>query len=124
MKIQRPRGKLIAVELDGVLCRGSFPETQPLPVHEAILKVTELHEMGAHILIYTARLEKWYPETKSWLVKMRVPFIGIAMRHKPEADYYIDRKAINGADWLADTTQYRTGKVRSVPPLTPTKLSC
>lgn len=124
MKIQRPRGKLICVELDGVLCQRGFPETNPNPIHEAILKVTELHEMGAHILISTTRLEKWYPETKAWLIKMRVPFIGIAMRHRPQADYYIDKNAVNADDWMADRTKLRSERIRQADSLTGGALIC
>lgn len=124
MKIQRPRGKLICVDLDGTLCQRGFPDVNPLPIHEAIMKITELHELGAFIIIYTARQEKWYAETKAWLVKCRVPFVAIAMRHKPQADYYIDNKCINTADWMADTTRYKRPKTALDPTLTPGILTC
>ena len=124
MKIQRPRGKLICVEIDGVLCQRGFPDINPNPVHEAIMRITELHEMGAFIVIYTDRQEKWYAETKAWLVKMRVPFVGIAMRHKPRADYYIDSRSINSADWLADKTRYRGSRRPVDQALTAGILTC
>lgn len=98
--LKNPKGKLICVDLDGTLCDGRFYREHPLPKEEAILKVQSLHERGAFILIYTARQEKWYGETKSWLIKYQVPFIGIAMRHKPNADVYIDDKAINIEDFM------------------------
>lgn len=124
MKIQRPRGKLICVDLDGTLCQRGFPNINPNPIHDAIMKITELHELGAIIIIYTARQEKWYAETKAWLVKMRVPFVAIAMRHKPQADYYIDDRSINAADWMADTTKYKGAKRPMDPALTAGILTC
>jgi uncharacterized HAD superfamily protein len=103
MKIQRPKGKLVCIDLDGTLCKRGFPNVDPLPIHEAIMRITELHEMGAHIIICTSRQEKWYVETKAWLVKYRVPFVAIAMRHKPQADFYIDDRSIDVREWIHDS---------------------
>lgn len=122
MKIQRPKGKLFAVDLDGVLCKKGFPDVDPLPIHEAIMRITELDAMGAHILICTSRQEKWYVETKAWLVKYRVPFIGIAMRHKPEADYYIDARNADVMEWLMD--ERTVTKIPNTPCLTDAVLKC
>jgi uncharacterized HAD superfamily protein len=100
-----PAGKIICVDLDGTLSHGKFIddswedrildcEVDP----EMAIIVSDLHKRGGHIVIWTARQEKYYPETKAWLVKHRIPFLAIAMRHKPQTDYYIDDKAINVAD--------------------------
>ena len=94
--IKNCKGKLICVDIDETLGKGNFLfDLELKPIKRMIKFVTELHEHGAHIIIWTARQEKYYPETKAWLIKYRVPFVAIAMRHKPQADYYIDDKAIN-----------------------------
>lgn len=94
--LKNPDHKVIAVDLDGVLCRGEFwGGKEPKPNLKMIKKVQELYNNGAIIIIYTARQPKMYVETLSWLIKYNVPFHGIAMFVKPGADYYIDDKAID-----------------------------
>lgn len=94
--LDNPNDKIIAVDLDGVLCEGEFwGEGEPRPVDWMIAKVWEWYKKGAHIIIYTARQPRYYPQTHAWLIKYEVPFHGIAMLMKPGADVYIDDKAIN-----------------------------
>ena len=93
---ENPNDKLIAVDLDGTLCKGEFwGETEPEPKEEMIEKVWSWYSRGAHIIIYTARKPHYYKRTHAWLIKHGVPFHGIAMQHKPGADVYIDDKAVN-----------------------------
>ena len=88
--------KLICVDLDGTLCEGEFwGDGEPKPIQVAIDYVTSAYFSGAHIIIYTARLPKYYAITHAWLIKHGVPFHGIAMQMKPGADEYWDDKAIN-----------------------------
>ncbi len=89
------KGKLICIDLDGTLCGKGFPKREPKPIKKAINLASRFHTIGAYVVIYTARQEKYYPETKAWLVKNRVPFVAIAMRHKPQAFLYIDDCCIN-----------------------------
>lgn len=89
------KNKLVCLDLDGTLCDKTFPKEEPQPIIRAVNLAKHIHLKGGHIIIWTARQEKYYPETKAWLVKNKIPFVAIAMRHKPQADYYIDDKAIN-----------------------------
>ena len=94
--LENPNGKLIAIDLDGVLCHGEFwGEEEPIPNQEMINTVIGWYRRGAHIIIYTARQPKYYPQTHGWLIKYGVPFHGIAMFMKPGADVYIDDKGLN-----------------------------
>ena len=97
--LEDPNDKLIAVDLDGVLCKGEFwGEGEPEPILAMIEKVWEWYKKGAHIIIYTARQPKYYSVTLAWLIKNEVPFHGIAMFVKVGSDCYIDDKAINSKD--------------------------
>lgn len=94
--LKKPAGKLIAVDLDGVLCHGEFwGDDEPKPNKEMIDAIWWIYKKGGHIIIYTARQPKYYPQTQAWLIKHEVPYHGIAMQQKIGADVYIDDKAIN-----------------------------
>lgn len=97
--LENPDDKVIAIDLDGVLCEGEFwGEGEPKPIKETIDKVWRWYRKGAHIIIYTARQPRYYPQTHAWLIKYEVPFHGIVMMMKPGADIYIDDKALNIED--------------------------
>lgn len=95
---------LICVDLDGTLCHGEFwgrgGEPDPDPNEFMVGKMWEWYLAGAHLIIYTARQPKFYPQTHGWLVKHHVPFHGICMTAKPGADLYIDDKSLNVSDLL------------------------
>lgn len=93
--------KLIAVDLDGVLAQGEFwGEGDPMPQKDMRDFLWSIYKKGAHIIIYTARQPRYYPETHAWLLKNEIPFHGIAMCMKPGADLYIDDKAMHPEDLL------------------------
>lgn len=97
--LKNPANKLIAVDVDGVLCEGEFwGEGEPAPRQDVIDAVKAWYKKGAHIIIYTARQTGWYTLTHAWLVKHGIPFHGIAMQMKPGADLYIDDKALHPED--------------------------
>lgn len=97
--LKNPNDKLIAVDLDGTLCKGEFwGEGEPEPIKEMIDFVWKLYKSGAHIIIYTARQPRYYALTQAWLVKNEVPFHGIVMQVKIGADCYIDDKSLNIED--------------------------
>jgi uncharacterized HAD superfamily protein len=97
--LKAPNDKVIAIDLDGVLCEGEFWGTEECkPIQEMIAKVTDWYQKGAHIIIYTARQPKYFVQTQAWLIKYQVPFHGIAMQMKPGADVYIDDKALHISD--------------------------
>ena len=97
--LKNPNDKLIAVDLDGVLCEGEFwGDQECAPILPMIERVWDWYKKGAHIIIYTARQPRYFAETQAWLQKYGVPFHGIAMQVKIGADVYIDDKALNNED--------------------------
>ena len=98
--LENPNDKLIAVDMDGVLCEGDCWSTDSIqePIPKMIEYVNSLYMKGAHIIIYTARLPGMYEHTFAWLVKHKVLFHGISMGKKCGADLYIDDKALNVED--------------------------
>lgn len=100
--LKNPKGKLIAVDLDGTLSEGEWwgleNEPEPKPIQKVIDFVEDLYKRGGHIIIYTARNPKYFIETSAWLLKYNVYYHGIAMQRKCGADLYIDDKALNIED--------------------------
>jgi len=97
--LKHPNNKLIAIDMDGVICKGEFwGDGDPEPVKEMIEQIWKWYKGGAHIIIYTARQPRHYAITQAWLVKNEVPFHGIVMQIKIGADVYIDDKALNVED--------------------------
>ena len=95
--------KVYNFDLDGVLAMGGpFWEREPEPNPVLIEKVRELYQAGNVIIIWTARLWEYAPETVGWLTKHKVPFHGIYMS-KGGADVYIDDKAVNLEAWTGPT---------------------
>jgi trehalose-6-phosphatase len=98
-KLKNPKGLILCVDLDGTLSEGSFLSVEePQPLQRMIDLLGDWYLRGACIIIWTGRQDKYYAETKSWLIKHNVAFHGIAMRHKPHADIYIDDKGLNVCD--------------------------
>ena len=109
--LANPAGKVIAIDLDGVICEGEFwGEGEPVPVQAMIDKIWEWYKKGGHIIIYTARQPIYYPHTHAWLIRHGVPFHGIAMLMKPGAHVYIDDKALHLSDVLVPTAEVEEGK--------------
>ena len=99
--LKDPRDKLIAVDMDGVLCSGRFwTDEECSPIQSGIDLVWKLFIGGAHIIIHTARQPQYYAKTLAWLIAHNVPFHGIAMFVKPGADAYIDDRSLNIDDAL------------------------
>ena len=98
--LEKPKGHIIAVDMDGVLCEGVWwgDGDEPKPIQKMIDKMWWLYKNGAHLIIYTARQPRYYPETHAWLIKHQVPFHGITMCMKPGANLYIDDLALNTED--------------------------
>ena len=100
--LENPKGKLIAVDLDGTLCIGEWwgTEEEPKPIKEMIDYVNSLYNKGGIIIIYTARDPDICRPTMAWLDKFGVCYHGVMMKKKPGADVYIDDKAINPKELL------------------------
>jgi len=108
--LDNPNDKLIAVDLDGTLCRGEFwGGSDPEPIQDRIEFINDLYTRGAHIIIYTARQPKFFTDTYAWLIKYGVMFHGIAMHQKCGADLYIDDKCLNADDVFETRPESRSG---------------
>lgn len=89
--------KVIAVDLDGVLCEDGNDFTPEgliarKPIKKNIEKINRLFEKGHIIIIYTSRNDKYLrPVTEAWLRMHGVKFHALVMS-KFWFDVYIDEK--------------------------------
>ena len=95
-------------DLDNTLVRtqGSDYENST-PIEAAIKKVLEYKRNGDHIIIMTARgsgsKKDWREFTEKQLLEFGIPFDQLIVGLKPGGvDVFVDDKAINALDWLAD----------------------
>ena len=95
-------------DLDNTLVRtqGSDYENST-PIEAAIKKVQEYKRNGDHIIIMTARgsgsKKDWREFTEKQLLEFGIPFDQLIVGLKPGGvDVFVDDKAINSLDWLAD----------------------
>ena len=95
-------------DLDNTLVRtqGSDYENST-PIEAAIKKVQEYKRNGDHIIIMTARgsgsKKDWREFTVKQLLEFGIPFDQLIVGLKPGGvDVFVDDKAINALDWLAD----------------------
>ena len=77
------------------------------PIPEAIEKVREYKRRGDHIIIMTARgagsKKDWREFTAKQLEELGIPFDQLIVGLKPGGvDVFVDDKAINALDWMAD----------------------
>ena len=95
-------------DLDNTLVntKGSDYENST-PIPEAIAKVRGYKDRGDHIIIMTARGSgskvDWRDFTEKQLNKFGIPYDQLIVGLKPGGvDVFVDDKAINALDWLAD----------------------
>ena len=95
-------------DLDNTLVRtqGSDYENA-VPIEAAVKKVQEYKRNGDHIIIMTARgsgsKKDWRKFTEKQLLEFGIPFDQLIVGLKPGGvDFFVDDKAINALDWLAD----------------------
>ena len=95
-------------DLDNTLVntKGSDYENST-PISEAIAKVRGYKDRGDHIIIMTARGSgskvDWRDFTEKQLNKFGIPYDQLIVGLKPGGvDVFVDYKAINALDWLAD----------------------
>ena len=96
------------MDLDNTLVRtqGSDYENA-VPIEAAVKKVQEYKRNGDHIIIMTARgsgsKKDWRKFTEKQLLEFGIPFDQLIVGLKPGGvDFFVDDKAINALDWLAD----------------------
>lgn len=89
------KGKVILVDLDGVLCKGECWEPEQCleadPIQDNIHKVNRLSQ-GNFICIWTARCDNLMTATFKWLKENGVMFDSISNK-KPGGSFYIDDKS-------------------------------
>ena len=95
-------------DLDNTLIntKGSDYENST-PIPEAIAKVQKYWARGDHIIIMTARgsgsKKDWREFTAKQLTEFGIPYHQLIVGLKPGGvDVFVDDKAINSLDWLAD----------------------
>ena len=93
-------------DLDGTICTlagANYLNAEPRSA--LIQRVRALSASGAHIIIYTARGTKtginWGPITESQLKKWKVPYDELVFG-KPDADLYVDDKAVSCQEFEAN----------------------
>jgi len=99
-------------DIDGVVCKTADTDYKNAkPVKSVIKKINKLHDLGHVILIYTARgmgtldgnvakvYTSWYKITKNQLEAWGLRYHQLIFG-KPNADIYIDDKAMNFNDWV------------------------
>jgi hypothetical protein len=96
------------LDLDNTLVRtegSDYKNSTPIPA--AVAKVQEYKRRGDHIIIMTARgsgsKKDWRKFTEKQLLEFGIPFDQLIVGLKPGGvDVFVDDKAINALDWLAD----------------------
>ena len=96
------------LDLDNTLVRtegSDYKNSTPIP--EAVAKVQGYKRRGDHIIIMTARgsgsKKDWREFTEKQLLEFGIPFDQLIVGLKPGGvDVFVDDKAINTLDWLAD----------------------
>ena len=95
-------------DLDNTLVKtegSNYKGSTPIP--EAIEKVRGYKQRGDHIIIMTARVsgskKDWREFTAQQLTEFGIPYDQLIVGLKPGGvDVFVDDKAINVLDWLAD----------------------
>ena len=95
-------------DLDNTLVKtegSDYESSRAIP--EAIKKVRKYYDRGDHIIIMTARgsasKKDWRKFTANQLDAMGIPYHQLIVGLKPPGvDFFVDDKAINALDWIAD----------------------
>ena len=98
-------------DIDGTICTlqkdSRYELAEPFP--EALQEVKRLYEAGNKIIFMTARGsvsgKDWTTLTKKQLEEWGFPYHELIMNRKPNADFFIDDKAINALEWRSSIGQ-------------------
>ena len=104
---------IIAVDFDGTISRGKYPAIDGAQ-SDAVEVLTQLHEAGHYIIIWTCRCGQPLLDAINWLLENKIPFDRVN-DHNPDnvrkygeggnkvyAHVYIDDKNLGGfPGWLA-----------------------
>lgn len=111
--------KIVAVDYDGTIVDFDFPRSGA-PKHNVKESLTLLRAWGYHVLIYSCRTCKWYPEIFcapgevldmnratirdmiDTLDRNGIPYdeVDDGTKGKPPADFYIDDKGVRFTTWI------------------------
>tara|TARA_Y100000589_G_scaffold331312_1_gene384278 strand:+ start:4251 stop:5159 length:909 start_codon:yes stop_codon:yes gene_type:complete len=99
--------KIYSFDIDGTICTNTYGDYEKAdPFLERILSINNLFKKGNIIKLFTARGsttgKDWSKLTKDQLAKWGVLYHELIMG-KPEADIFVDDKAINDKYWLWET---------------------
>ena len=89
------KNKVLAVDLDGVLCKGeSWNKKQCLKAKPITKNIEKFNKLGRFnfVVIYTARRDFLIEASLKWLRKNGVEFQAISNK-KMSADFYFDDKS-------------------------------
>tara|TARA_B100001540_G_scaffold249842_1_gene225680 strand:+ start:840 stop:1163 length:324 start_codon:yes stop_codon:yes gene_type:complete len=97
--------KTLCFDIDGTICSTDCHYNEAVPYLNVIDKINKLYEQGFKIIIFTSRGYKsghdWTNFTKKqidrWGVKYHKLILG-----KPQADIFIDDRAINIDQWCKE----------------------
>lgn len=97
--------KRYCFDLDGTLVKTEGKDYEgSTPNDKAVAKVRHLYENGHYIIIMTARGASsgidWREFTANQLTEFGISYHELILGQKPNADYFIDDKAIHVQDWL------------------------
>ncbi len=85
--LENPKWKLIVVDVDWTLCEWEAWTEEEMknckPIQSTIDLINSLYYMWAHIVIATAREQKFYTVTQNRLEEHNVRFHWINMKRKP-----------------------------------------
>jgi len=101
--------KTYCFDIDGVLCTNTWGEYEhAVPLPEAIERINALHDAGHRILLHTARGTvtgiDWRPLTERQMREWGVRYDELWMG-KPNADVYVDDRAVHVHDWLREAVR-------------------
>ena len=92
-------------DIDGTICSSVTDSKYHLaePFEDCINEINRLYRSGNRIIMMTARgsvsKKDWTELTLKQLNDWGVNYHELIMHKKPNADFFIDDKAINAADW-------------------------
>ena len=99
---------IIAVDFDGTLCRGTFPDIDG-PQPYAVEVMRKLKADGHYLILWTCRRGERLEQALNWLLEQGIPFDRINAHEPQNLALYIDDKQVGGLptwpeiyDWIAE----------------------
>ncbi len=98
--------KKYCFDIDGTICTTNCDYKDAIPFDDVINRINKLFKTGNKITLFTSRGTKsgkdWYDYTKKQVDEWGVKYHELIMG-KPQADIFIDDRAINIVDWRENT---------------------